>query len=161
MQNIARSGLLASALLALVACGPICGFGASLSLSHAQVDATYTCPDPANDLPYQVHANIDAKNSSFSSVDLKSIQETWTNVGSHGNWSGGKGTHGTDSITKYSPKSIGAGAITTIKFVIPFTCTNSGAGSDTWGDFSFKFVVKTSGGDYAINPNNHRLAFGG
>ena len=110
MRNIARSGLLASALLALVACGPICGFGASLSLSHAHVDATYTCPYPANDLPYQVHANIDAKNSSFSSVDLKSIQETWTNVGSHGNWSGGKGTHGTDSITKYSPKSIGAGA---------------------------------------------------
>jgi len=161
MRNIVRSALLASALLALVACGPICGIGASLSLSHAHVDATYSCPNPANDLPYDVHATIDAKNSSFSSVQLKSIQETWTNVGSHGNWSGTKGGHGTESFTKFSPKSVAAGGNTTIKFVIPFTCTNAGAGSDTWGDFSFKFVVKTSSGDYTISPNNHRLAFAG
>lgn len=161
MRNIARSALLASALLALVACGPICGFGASLALSHAHVDATYSCPYPASDLPYDVHATIDAKNSSGGSVQLKSIQETWTNIGSHGNWSGTKGAHGTDSITKFSPKSISAGGSTTITFAIHFTCTNSGAGADTWGDFSFKFVVKTSAGDYTISPNNHRLTFGG
>ena len=161
MRKIARSALLASALLALVACGPICGIGASLSLSHAYVDAKYSCPYPANDLPYDVHATIDAKNSSSSAVQLKSIQETWTNVGSSGDWSGTEGAHGTDSITKFSPKTIGAGGVTTIKFVIPFTCTNAGGSNDTWGDFSFKFVVKTSAGDYTINPNNHRLTFGG
>src|SRR5438093_13782060 len=75
MRNIAGSALLGSALLALVACGPICGIGASLSFSHAHVDATYSCPYPANDLPYDVHATIDAKNWSSSAVQLKSIQE--------------------------------------------------------------------------------------
>jgi hypothetical protein len=161
MRDIVRSALVASAVLGLVACGPICGFGASLALSNAHVDATYSCPYPANDLPYDVHATIDAKNSSFGSVQVKSIQENWTNFAIHGNWSGTKGAHGTDSINKFSPKSIGAGGSTTIKFVIPFTCTNSGASGDTWGDFSFKFVVKTSAGDYTINPNNHRLTFSG
>ena len=160
MRSIARTAVLVSALLALVACGPICGSGAGLSLSHARVDPTYSCPYPATNLPYDLHASFDAKNTSWSSVQLKSIEETTTNIASHGNWTGTKGAHGTESITKFSPRSIGAGGSATITFVIAFECTNSGAGAETWGDFSFKFVVKTSAGDYTISPNHHRLTFG-
>ena len=145
----------------MVACGPICGFGANLALHNAHVDPSYSCPYPATNQPYDVHASIDAKNTSGSQVQLRSIEATWMNIDSHGNWTGAKGAHGTASIRTFSPKSIGAGGASTIKFVIRFECTNSGAGADTWGDFSFKFVVRTNAGDYTINPNHHRLTFGG
>ena len=162
MRRIARLALLASALAALVACGPVCGFGASLSLSNARVDPTFSCPYPANNLPYDIHASIDAKNTSgIISLQLRSIEETWMNIATHGNWTGTKGAYGTVSITKFSPRSINAGGSATIRFVLSFECTNSGAGAETYGDFSFKFVVKTNGGDYAISPNHHRLTFGG
>ena len=154
-----RSGLLISLLSALVACGPIFGIGAKFSLSNAHVDSSYTCPNPAENLPYDVRATIQAKNTLGYSVAIESISETWTNVAVHGNWSGTKGDHGTSDAKDYTPKSVGSGGNATIKFTIPFQCTNSGAGSDTYGDFSFKFVVKTNVGSYSISSNNHRLSF--
>ena len=159
---MARPTALAAALVAMVACGPICGIGASFSLSNARVDATYACPNPADNLAYIVHASIDANNTTGSSVEIKSISETWTNVAVHGNWTGTKGDHGSNNVSGYTPKSVGAGSRATIKFPIGFQCTNGGAGSGTYGDFSFKFVVKTSSGQYTINSsNNHRLTFQG
>ena len=157
---MARSTALGAALAVMVACGPICGIGASFTLSNARVDATYKCPYPADNLPYIVNASIDANNTTGSSVQIKSIAETWTNVAIHGNWSGVKGDHGTNDVPGFKPKSVGAGAKATIKFAIPFQCTNAGAGGDTYGDFSFKFLLKTSTGDYSINSSNdHRLTF--
>ena len=159
MLRLIRSSLVLALLSALVACGPICGIGAKFSLSNAVVDSSYSCPNPSQNAPYDVHASIQAQNSLSNSVSIKSISETWTNVLVHGNWSGAKGDHGTTDIKAYSPKSVTSGGNATIKFVIPFQCTNSGAGSDTYGDFSFKFTVKTSSGSYTISSNNHRLTF--
>lgn len=161
MKSLGRSTLLAALLLALVACGPVCGIGASFSLSNAHVDAAYACPNPATNLSYIVHATIQAQNTLGNSVAIKSISDTWTNVAVHGNWSGAKGDHGTADIAEFNPKSVKSGSNATIKFSIPFECTNSGAGSDTYGDFSFKFVVKTSSGTYTVSSNNHRLTFQG
>jgi hypothetical protein len=157
---LARSVALAAALVAMAACGPICGIGASFSLTNALVDASYQCPYPADNQPYIVHALIDANNTTGSSVQIKSITQTWTNVAIHGNWSGVKGDHGTNDVASFRPKSVGAGTRATIKFSIPFQCTNSGASADTYGDFSFKFLVKTSSGTYTISSSNeHRLTF--
>lgn len=159
---MARSSALAAAAVAMVACGPICGIGASFSLSNARVDATYQCPYPADNLPYIVNASIGANNTTGSSVQIKSITQTWTNVAIHGNWTGAKGDHGSNDVAGFTPKSVGAGARATIKFGIAFHCTNGGAGADTYGDFSFKFVVNTSSGNYTITSSNkHRLTFGG
>jgi hypothetical protein len=147
-------------LVALVACGLPFGIGAKFALSNAKVDSSYSCPNPAENLPYDVHVNIQAQNATSNSVSIKSISETWTNVAVHGNWSGTKGDHGTTDVSDYTPKSVSAGRSATIKFAIPFECTNSGAGSDTYGDFSFKFVVKTSTGSYTLSSDNtHRLTF--
>lgn len=159
MLRLARLALLISVLSALVACGPICGIGAKFSVSNAHVDSSYTCPNPAENLPYDVHATIQAQNTLSKSVSINSISETWTNIAVHGNWSGTKGDHGTSDAKDYTPKSVGSGGNATIKFTIPFECTNSGAGSDTYGDFSFKFVLKTSAGEYTISSNKHRLGF--
>lgn len=159
---MARPFALVAALAAMAACGPICGIGASFSLSNARVDATYTCPYPADNLPYTVHASIDANNTTGNSVRVKTINETWTNVAIHGNWTGVKGDHGTDVISAINPTSVGAGAKATIRFSIGFHCTNGGAGGDTYGDFAFKFTLITTSGNYTINSvNTHRLTFSG
>lgn len=144
---------------ALVACGPVCGIGASFALTGAHVDASYSCPYPANHVPYIVHATINTQNTLSQPVTIKSISETWSNVGVHGNWAGTKGDHGTNNVASFTPNSVAAGKSTTIKFSIPFECTNSGAGGDTYGDFAFKFAVKTSSGTYTVSSNNHRLTF--
>jgi hypothetical protein len=95
-----------------------------------------------------------------NTVTIKSMTYTWTNVAVHGNWSGTLGDHGTDNVLAYSPKSVGGGNSATFKFTMGFECTNSGAGTDTYGDFSFKFTLKTSSGTYTISPGNkHRLGF--
>ena len=161
MSGLIRSAVVASlVLVALVACGLPFGIGGKFALSNAKVDATYTCPNPADNLPYDVHATIHAQNSLSNSVSIKSISETWTNVAVHGNWSGTKGDHGTTDVSDFTPKSVTAGGSASIKFVIPFQCSNAGAGSDTYGDFSFKFVVKTSSGSYTISSDDtHRLSF--
>ena len=159
MLGFIRSALLIALLSALVACGPVCGIGAKFSLGNAHVDSGYSCPNPSENAPYDVHTTIQAQNSLSSSVSIKSISVTWTNVAVHGNWSGTKGDHGTTEVKDYSPKNVGAGGNATIKFVIPFQCTNTGAGSDTYGDFSFKFTVKTNSGNYTISSNTHRLTF--
>ena len=159
VKSLGRSALLGGLLLGLVACGPVCGIGAAFSLSNAHVDSSYSCPNPADHAPYVVHATIQAQNTLSKTVTITAISETWTNVGVHGNWAGTKGDHGTSDIAAFSPKSVASGAAATIKFSIPFECTNSGAGSDTYGDFAFKFGVKTSSGTYTISSNNHRLTF--
>ena len=159
MDRILKPGLTAFCLVALVACGPICGIGAKFALSNAHVDSSYTCPYPSDHVPYDVHASVLAENSLSNTVTIKSMTYTWTNIAVHGNWSGTKGDHGTDNVTDYSPKSVGGGGKATIKFTLGFECTNSGAGADTYGDFSFKFTFKTSSGTYTTSPNTHRLQF--
>jgi hypothetical protein len=151
---------MAGLLLVLGACVPICGIGAKFTLSNATVDPSYKCPNPANQTPYTVHATINADNSTSNPVTIKSISETWTNVAIHGSWNGKKGDHGTTQVEQFSPKTVASGASTTIKFTIPFQCTNNGAGGDTYGDFSFNFVVVTSAGTYRMDSTNkHRLTF--
>ena len=159
MLSLGRPALLGALLLALVACGPVCGIGASFSLSNAHVDPSYSCPYPADHVPYIVHATIQAQNPLSKTVTISAITETWTNVDVHGNWAGTKGEHGTNDVASFTPNSVAPGAKATVKFSIPFECTNSGAGGDTYGDFAFKFAVKTSSGSYTVSSNNHRLTF--
>jgi hypothetical protein len=55
---------------------------------------------------------------------------------------------------------VASGANTTIKFTIGFECTSSGPPVTTYGDFAFKFTLKTSAGTYTITASNHhRLNF--
>ncbi len=150
----------AALLLVMAACVPICGIGAKFSLSNARVDASYTCPLPSTNAPYDVHASIDADNSTTSTVTIKSISEEDVLVDIAGNWNGAKGVKGGGPVKDYSPKSIPSGGTATIKFVMPFECTNSGAGGSTYGDFAFTFTVVTSAGTYKLDAGDkHRLKF--
>jgi hypothetical protein len=155
-----RIAMLAASLVLLGACVPICGIGAKFSLSNAHVDSQYNCPFPADHKPYEVHATIDAGNTLSNAVTIKEIDESDQLVSTVGDWAGPKTATGKSTITTFQPKSIASGGSSTIKFSVGFECTNSGPTVSTYGDFSFKFAVKTSAGTFTITAgNHHRLNF--
>ncbi|HLZ94923.1 MAG TPA: hypothetical protein VKT20_06315 [Candidatus Dormibacteraeota bacterium] len=159
---MARAALTAIALLALGACVPICGLGAKFAISNARVDQTYRCPNPANNLPYDVHGSIDAVNSTSTAVTIRSMSEAWRLVASGGNWNGPSTAKGGGPVTNYEPRSVGSGSSTTIRFSVPFECTNSGAAAATFGEFALRFSLVTSAGTFNIDAGNrHRLNFAG
>lgn len=159
-MNVVRAAVLAAALLALGACVPICGIGAHLTLSNAQVDSGYKCPNPSSDRPYDIHGSIDVDNYTSNNVTIKSMSEAWQLVSSGGHWSGPKNAKGGSGVTNYQPRSISAGDKLTVKFVIGFGCTNSNAGPTTFGDFTFKLTLVTTNGTYTVAVgDHHRLTF--
>ena len=93
----------------------------------------YKCPNPATNLPYDVHGSVDLDNSTSNTL--------------------------TDAqINTFSPKSVRSGDKATIKFTVQFNCTNSGPATSTYGDFDLKFTLVTSAGTYTIaSGNQHRL----
>ncbi len=125
------------------ACAPICGIGAHFTLSNARVDSSYTCPKHVTNHPYDVNVTIDADNFTNNTVTIRSIAETDTAVAIHGQWNG----------------DVGAKGKATIRFKIPFQCTDQGTiSSSTYGDFAFAFTVTTSAGTFKLGgANKHRL----
>lgn len=160
-MRLARAATTAVLVLVMAACVPICGIGAKFALSNAHVDSEYKCPYPSTDAAYDLHGSIDADNSTATTVKINSMSEDDTLVGTGGNWNGAsKGHKDSGPITNFQPKSIGSGQNATIKFTIPFQCTNSGPRVPTYGDFSFTFTLVTSSGKYTIqSSDNHRLSF--
>jgi hypothetical protein len=155
-MRLAVSGVL---LAALGACVPICGIGAKLSVTNARVDPSHNCPEPASNNPYDIHGTIDADNSTSNPVTIKSLSETNLTTAIHGNWTGALNEKGGGPITDFSPKTIGSGSSTTIKFSMPFECSDTGHPPvSTWGEFTFHFTVVTSAGTYQLDgANKHRL----
>jgi hypothetical protein len=149
------------AILATVgACVPICGIGAKFAVTAARVDSSYNCPYPSENRGYDVQASIDTSNTLNNTVTIKSITETDQLVKTAGSWDGPKTAKGGGPVKEYSPTSVPSGADATIKFAIPFQCSNSGPNVTTYGEFAFKFTLVTSAGAYTIDSGNrHRLNF--
>src|SRR5207302_1122596 len=88
-----------------------------------------------------------AADITLSTGTIRSIAETDTAVAIHGDWNGEVGVKGGGIVASYSPKNIGSGSMATIRFKIPFECTDQGTiSSSTYGDFAFAFTVTTSSG---------------
>ena len=146
------------AILAIGACGPFCLSG-KVALTNAHVDSTYKCPNPAHDLPYDVHGGVDVDNSTRNTLTIKSMSEAGILVDVHGAWNiGSVGQKYNETISTFSPKSIKSGDKATIKFTFMFSCTSSGPAESTYGDFDLKITMVTNAGTYTISSaNKHRL----
>ena len=154
LQRLAIAGL---AIAAMGACGPFCLSG-KVTLSNAHVDPSYKCPNPANNLPYVLHASVDVDNSTSNTLTIKSMSEAGTLVDVHGSWNvGSVGQKFNQPIDTFSPNSVKSGDKATIKFTITFSCTSSGPTASTYGDFDFKFTMVTSAGTYTSSTVKYRL----
>lgn len=155
--RLVRLALTGIVIAAVGACGPFCASG-KLSMTNARVDSSFSCPDPAQNFPYDVHVTIDVDNGTGQTVTIKSISEEDTNVATHGSWTGTLGVKGGGPIDTFSPATVKPSAKATLKFAVGFNCTNSGPSDETYGDFTFKFTVVTSEGTFTLNgANQHRL----
>jgi len=151
---------IATAILigAVGACGPFCGNG-KLNLSNGKLSpASFTCPLNATDYGYNLNGTVDADNQTGKAITIKSLATSVVVVKLAGNWSLQVGDKsGADNID-FSPKTINSGQKTTIKFVTPWTCTDSGNNTvETYADFKVVLTMVTSNGTYNVNMPNHRM----
>lgn len=154
LRSLAIAGL---AIAAIGACGPFCLSG-KVTLNNARLDSSYKCPNPANNLPYDLHGSLDMDNSTSNTLTIKSMSEAGTLVDVHGSWSiGSVGQKFDEPIATFSPKSVKSGDKATIKFTFGFRCTNSGPTTSTYGDFDLKVIMVTSAGTFTTSTFKFRL----
>ena len=157
--SVRQSVVAALLMVTAGACGPFCGNG-KLNLSTAQINPTsYTCAAGANNFSYPITGTLVADNQSSKKISIKSMsdQAEVTKL-SGGKWSISVGDKsGTDSI-EFSPTSVNANTKTTVKFTLPWECTNPGGDTpNTYADFKIVLTLKTDSGNYSINLPNHRM----
>lgn len=157
MRRLRSLAIACFAIAAVGACGPF-GLSGKVTLSNAHVDASHKCPNPANDLPYDVNGSVDVDNSTSSTLTVKSMSESGTLVDVHGAWSiGSVGQKYDQQVSTFSPTSIKSGDQATVKFTLKFNCTNSGPAQSTYGDFDLSIALVTSAGTYTVGSLKHRL----
>lgn len=133
---------------------------AKFSLSNARVDS-FICPQGSNNLAYDIHATIDADNSTSSAVYLQRASAVLTAVSVHGNSSNQiRGTFDKPTLS-FAPDHFGAGSKTTLHLTAPGACTNTPhqPGVDTYVDFAVRFTIYTDAGTFTLDSvNKHRLS---
>jgi len=136
------------------------GVGSStFSLSNANVDATYSCPDNAKNARYEVNATIDAHNGTSKAVTIQSVGAVMTLTAVHGIWLQKVGdTYDAGSVT-FAPTSVGSGAGAKLKVTVPSACTHGqGATGASYGEYSIAFTIATTAGTFKVtSKNRHRI----
>ena len=139
------------------ACGPVCGNG-KLNLSNAHLDPTsFACPSGASSYHYDLHGSVDADNQSNATITIKSMNTSAVVTKLSGTWAISVGAKSGAENLAFSPNSVGAGSKTTLKFITPWTCTNTSGGPNTYADFANQLTVVTSAGTYKLDLPSHRM----
>ena len=143
---------------AVGACGPFCGNG-KLNLSNGRLSPTsFTCPLNATDYGYFLNGTVDADNQTGKNITIKSAATNVTVVKLAGSWGLKVGDKSGASNIDFTPKSIGSGQKTTIKFVTPWNCTDAGNNTvTTYADFKVVLTMVTDAGTYDVKLPNHRM----
>ena len=139
-----------------------CAFGApsTFTLESASVDQSYVCPTATSDLTYAIHATIDVRNGTSSTVQIRSVAAVMTLAAVKGGWLEHVGDKYDAAAVTFSPRSVGAGSTAILKVTIPSTCTNGKAPSSgaSYGEYSVTLTVATSSGTHTIaSRNRHRI----
>lgn len=161
MRELLAAAQTAVALLVIVVVSG-CSVGApsTFSLNAASVDASYTCPTGVDNSAYELHATVDLRNGTSSSVTIKSVAASMTLAAVKGTWLERIGDKYEASGVTFTPTAIGAGRSTPLKITIPSACTNGPAPTSgaSYGDYSVTLVVTASSGTYTIESRNrHRI----
>ena len=144
-------------LAMVVASGCSVGPPSTFSVDGASVDASYTCPTGVDNAPYELHATIDLRNGTSSSVTIKSVAASMTLSAVKGSWLERVGDNYEANGVTFAPAAVGPGRSISLKVTIPSACTNGQApmAGASYGDYSVALVVTASSGSYAIASKNH------
>src|SRR5258708_18479653 len=161
MREVSRRAKVAP-VLALFAIGAGCSVGApsTVTLNSASVEESYVCPTSANDLSYTIHATIDVRNGTSSSVAIRSVAVVMTLAAVKGGWLEHLGDKYDAAGVTVSPETVSAGSSASLNLGIPSACTNGKLPSSgsSYGEYSVAFTVVTSSGTHKISSQNrHRI----
>ena len=128
----------------------------TFTLTGASVDPTYWCPGGAKDTAYDLHAMVQAHNGTAKTVTIGSVTAEMKLTAVKGNWLERVGDRYEAENVKFEPTTIGAGASTTLKLIIPSACTSGAYGStvSSSGQYQVTMHISTSSGAYSISATN-------
>src|SRR5690348_9987209 len=90
----------------------------TFAVTSASVDPTYWCPGGANNARYDLHATVDVRNGTASAVTIQSISAEMKLVAVRGAWLEKVGDVYDAGDATFSPKSVAAGAGSTLNLTI-------------------------------------------
>src|SRR5258708_12306248 len=124
MGEVSRRAKVAR-VLALFAIGTGCSVGApsTFTLTSASVDESYVCPTSASDLAYTIHATIDVRNGTSSSVTIRSVTVVMTLAAVKGGWLEHVGDKYAAARVSVSPETASADSSASLNLSIPSTST--------------------------------------
>jgi hypothetical protein len=164
MKEVSRAARFAMlALLAVLAAGCSNGAPGAFTLNGASVDSPYTCPSSAKDAAYNLHATIEVRNGTSSSVTIKAVSAQMTLAATKGSWLQKVGDKYDAAAMKFSPSSVGPGSSSSLQVAIPSACTSGKTAKvdSSYGDYSVELWVVASSGTYRIaSQNRHRILAG-
>jgi hypothetical protein len=161
VSPLTRFGLLL--LLGAATAGCSNGAPAAFALNSASVDSPYACPSTANNSPYNVHATIEVRNGTSSTVTIRSVAARMTLAATKGSWLQKVGDKYEATAVKFTPETIGAGSFSSVQVAIPSACTSGKTAKvdSSYGDYSIELTVVASSGTYKIaSVNRHRILAG-
>src|SRR5260370_3879192 len=123
MGEVSRRAKVAP-VLALFAIVTGCSVGApsTFTLTSASVDESYVCPTSASELAYTIHATIDVRNGTSSSVTIRSVAVVMTLAAVKGGWLEHVGDNYAAAGVSVSPETVSAGRSPSREPSIPSTC---------------------------------------
>lgn len=133
---------------------------ATVALKSASVDSTYACPAGVDNAPYPIHATIELRNGTSSTVTIKSVAAAMTLAAVKGSWLERVGDKYEASGVTFTPSTVSAATSASLNVTIPSACTNGKTPSPTanYGEYSVSMVVTASSGTYTIeSKNRHRI----
>jgi hypothetical protein len=128
----------------------------AFSLTGASVDPTHWCPGGSNNVPYDLHAMIDARNGTASAVTVESVAASMTLKAVTGTWLEKVGDRYDADKVQFSPSAVAAGTTAKISLTFSSACTSGqySAGTSSQGDYMVTMHVTTSAGQYSITASN-------
>ncbi|HKW60524.1 MAG TPA: hypothetical protein VJR46_12300 [Candidatus Dormibacteraeota bacterium] len=144
--------LLALAVLSACSSAPPPEF----SLTGARVDATHWCPGGSVDARYDVHATIEARNTTKKDVTIESATAEMVLVSVSGAWIEKVGDRYDAGAVVVSPSTIAAGSTTKLDLTIPSSCTSGlyGSSQSSSGSYTVTVHLVTSAGTFTIAAGN-------
>jgi hypothetical protein len=163
MKEVSRVARLGIVLLAAALGSCSNGAPAAFAVNSASVDSPYACPSTANNSPYNVHATIEVRNGTASTVTIKSVAAQMTLAATKGTWLQKVGDKYEASAVKFTPETVPPGRSSSLQVAIPSACTSgrSAKVDSSYGDYSVELTVVASSGTYKIaSANHHRILAG-
>ena len=150
----------AASLVALAGCSS--QSASTFSLSNASVDPSHMCPVAANNVHYDLHGTLDARNGTSKDVTITAVEATMTLAAVNGAWLQKVGDKYLAHNVTFTPSTVAAGAGATISVTIPSACTGRAANGPVGsGDYAISFTLSTSAGTFKVDSKNrHRILTG-